>query len=100
LENDPYLSLLNPSQRQAVEAVNGAVEVIAGAGTGKTRTLTSRLIYLLDREYALPHEILAVTFTNKAAGEMRQRVVDTLQMTAESFQNFKFQAFGVRVLSN
>jgi DNA helicase-2/ATP-dependent DNA helicase PcrA len=90
---------LNPVQRQAVEAADGPVLLLAGAGTGKTRVLTTRLAYLLTTHRATPFEILAVTFTNKAAREMRDRVA-TLLGTAgvEGWWLGTFHALAARML--
>jgi DNA helicase-2/ATP-dependent DNA helicase PcrA len=80
VKNTPmdYLNTLNASQRAAVEQTDGPLLVLAGAGTGKTRVLTTRLAHVLNTRKAFPGEILSVTFTNKAANEMKHRVSDMM----------------------
>lgn len=93
-----YLDGLNDSQREAVEAVEGPVLVLAGAGTGKTRVLITRLGHILMQNRANPGEILAVTFTNKAAGEMKERVSHLVGRPVEGWWVGTFHAIGARML--
>ena len=72
------LSELNPEQRRAVQHDGGPLLILAGAGSGKTKTLTHRIAYLISQQGIFPSRILAVTFTNKAAREMRQHLADML----------------------
>ncbi|GAA3849291.1 UvrD-helicase domain-containing protein [[Pseudomonas] carboxydohydrogena] len=94
-----YLSALNPEQREAVETLDGPVLVLAGAGTGKTRVLTSRIAHILSQGRARPFEILSVTFTNKAAREMKHRLGEMLGQTVEGMPWLgTFHAIAGRIL--
>src|SRR5215467_6906102 len=95
----PYLQDLNPEQRLAVETLEGPVLVLAGAGTGKTRVLTTRIAHILATARARPGEILAVTFTNKAAREMKERVGAMVGHAVEGMPWLgTFHAIGVKIL--
>ncbi len=98
-EEDPLLADLNPEQREAVRTVDRPLLVVAGPGTGKTRTLTVRIAYLIRRCAVPPEEILAITFTNKAAGEMAERLEALLgPETARRVTVKTFHAFGAGLL--
>src|ERR1700749_1407647 len=94
----PILSPLNDAQRAAVTAPLGPVLVLAGAGSGKTRVLTHRIIWVIQAEGASPHNILAVTFTNKAAAEMRARVEQLLDMPSGGLWIGTFHGIAHRLL--
>ena len=93
-----YLADLNPAQREAVLATEGPLLVIAGAGSGKTRVLTYRVAHLLNACGVKPNEVLAITFTNKAAGEMRERLEDLLGPVARAIWILTFHAACGRIL--
>ena len=94
-----YLATLNPEQRAAVETLDGPVLVLAGAGTGKTRVLTSRIAHILSQGRARPSEILSVTFTNKAAREMKHRLGEMLGQAVEGMPWLgTFHSIGGRIL--
>ena len=98
LSDHSYLQALNEEQRAAVEALDGPVLVLAGAGTGKTRVLITRLAHILATGRAFPGQILAVTFTNKAAREMFERVERLVGASAQGLWLGTFHAIGVRIL--
>ncbi len=97
-ESVGYLSGLNHEQAQAVETTEGAVLVLSGAGTGKTKVLTTRIVHLISSRKAFPGQILSVTFTNKAAKEMTQRVGDMLGDAASGLWIGTFHSICARIL--
>src|SRR5215468_6918290 len=93
-----FLDSLNPEQRQAVLHVNGPLLILAGAGSGKTRVITSRVAYLVGDGHAAPEEVLAVTFTNKASEEMRTRVETLLGSDCSRMWVSTFHSLCARLL--
>ena len=93
-----WLEKLNPEQRDAVQTTEGPLLVLSGAGTGKTRVLTSRIAYIMYKQLALPWQILAVTFTNKAANEMKNRVKSIIGDSADSLWIGTFHSIGLRIV--
>ena len=85
---------LNQMQQQAVQHTEGPLLILAGAGSGKTTVLVNRVQHIIADGYALPWQVLAITFTNKAAGEIRQRLADAIGPEAESIWAHTFQQAG------
>lgn len=93
-----FLDDLNPEQRQAVETTEGPLLVLSGAGTGKTKVLTTRIAYIIQQRKAMPWQILAVTFTNKASKEMKSRLERLIGGDAFSVWLGTFHAIGIKIL--
>lgn len=98
MNNSGLFKQLNPSQQEAVLHTEGPILVLAGAGSGKTRVLTYRIAYIIENGLATPHQILAVTFTNKAANEMKQRVEFLLKMPVRQLWIGTFHSISARIL--
>src|SRR5437588_1447415 len=98
VDPDTLLEGLNPEQRAAVVHQGGPLLIVAGAGSGKTRVLTHRIAYLLAARDVSPHQILAITFTNKAAGEMAARVAALVGPQGRSMWVMTFHSACVRIL--
>ena len=93
----PWLEILNPEQKKAVQTTQGPILVLSGAGTGKTKVLTSRLAYILANHLANPWECLVVTFTNRAAREMRERVENLIGDAVNSVWLGTFHSICVKI---
>lgn len=92
------LENLNAEQQKAVQKTEGAVLVLAGAGSGKTKVLTTRVAYLIKEKHVSPHNILAITFTNKAAKEMKERLSTMIGEDIKHLQVSTFHSFGLRII--
>ena len=91
---------LNDKQLEAVETTQGPLLIMAGAGSGKTRVLTHRVAYLIEEKNVMPWHVLAITFTNKAAKEMKERIGKLLDESANDVWVSTFHSLCVRILSN
>lgn len=89
---------LNDKQKEAVLYNDGPLLIIAGAGAGKTKTLTTKIAYLIEENYAMPYNILAITFTNKAAKEMKERIIKEVGKAGYDIQISTFHSFGLRII--
>ena len=94
------LDFLNKEQKEAVLSTEGPLLILAGAGSGKTRVLTTKIAYLIEECGVSPYNILAITFTNKAAKEMRDRIILQIGAKAKGAQISTFHSFGVRILTD
>ncbi len=92
------LSMLNEKQKEAVTHIDGPLLILAGPGSGKTRVLTNKIAYLLESKKALPIQVLAITFTNKAAKEMKERLYQLIGKDVNEVQLSTFHSFGLRII--
>ena len=99
--NLEYLKNLNDAQKEAVSYLDGPLLIVAGAGSGKTKVLTSRIAHIIKQKKAFPNQIIAVTFTNKAAKEMQNRVSAILKKEATSLSWLgTFHSISAKLLEN
>ena len=95
-----YLNLLNSEQKKAVLNTEGSLLVLAGAGSGKTRVLTFKILNILIKKLATPSQILAVTFTNKAANEMKLRIANLINLPIDRMWVGTFHSLSLKILKN